>query len=73
PKGYSFQGLTHSESDVPEVLLQSLVFRGQSSRVWPRLPESDLQTLMDSSEAICTLSASLGYLMLKSVHVNFIY
>ncbi|MCI69106.1 hypothetical protein A2U01_0090367, partial [Trifolium medium] len=44
-------GLTHSESDVPEVLLQSLVFRGQSSRVWPKLPESDIQTLMDSSEA----------------------
>ncbi|MCH88405.1 hypothetical protein A2U01_0009291 [Trifolium medium] len=38
---------THSESDVPEALLhkptsQSLGFRGQLLRVWPRLPESVL-------------------------------
>ncbi|MCI17276.1 hypothetical protein A2U01_0038423, partial [Trifolium medium] len=49
-KGYSFQELTLSESDVPEVLVKSLVFRGQHSRVWAKLPECDLQTSMDSSE-----------------------
>ncbi|MCI09155.1 hypothetical protein A2U01_0030238 [Trifolium medium] len=44
-------GSAHPESDVPEALLQNLDFRGQQSRVWPKLPESDLQTVMDSSEA----------------------